>query len=333
MQLSYSSSSPTQNLPIAVEAVIAVLASLAGELLYRGVFFVVLARWVTDRLYEAGAEDNITFPLRVLGTEHTILLTTVQSAQIITTALSAFALVAAAAQKDFSDRGKYEAEVEELRLELAATKSGKPKAAKKAPASSGMDFDDEDDDEPRLFPVSTRAGAYDVQSFSSGVKGTLELSKLLTINSVFIATGGNLAATFAASAANTLVFSLLKRFAAQRQEEVRKGMGKMWQETGRRCDARGAEAEMCDQERYMLHVCEVVFERSGKKSVYRGGKQSCSARQALQIVGLDLQSACLKEASDIILERPICVEECAPAHAHSNYCRACHQSANTNLAP
>lgn len=104
-------------------------------------------------------------------------------------------------------------------MQASASLDAKGQALLAAASKAAKGEDDEE--EPRILPLSAVPGAYDVKSFADGVKGMLELTKLLTMNSVFIATGGNLAATFAASATNTLVLSLLKRFATQRLEEVR----------------------------------------------------------------------------------------------------------------
>lgn len=103
-QNDYIVNNPTRGLSVGLEAAVGVLASLAGELLYRGVFFVVLTRWVSDRLYEGGADDTILLPVRILGSEQNFILTTNQTAQLVTTGLSALLLVAAAAQKDIAER-------------------------------------------------------------------------------------------------------------------------------------------------------------------------------------------------------------------------------------
>ncbi|MEW5298788.1 MAG: hypothetical protein WDW36_001871 [Sanguina aurantia] len=218
-QNNYIVNNPTRGLSVGLEAAVGVLASLAGELLYRGVIFVVLTRWVSDRLYEGGADDTILLPVRILGSEQSFTLTTNQAAQLVTTGLSALLLVAAAAQKDIAERKRYERDVDEMQASASLDAKGQALLAAASKAAKGED----EEEEPRILPLSALPGAYDVKSFADGVKGMLELTKLLTMNSVFIATGGNLAATFAASATNTLVLSLLKRFATQRLEEVRGG--------------------------------------------------------------------------------------------------------------
>jgi hypothetical protein len=50
---------PLQGLSVALEAAIILVESLSGEMLYRGVAITWAAAWITDRLYEAGADDDI----------------------------------------------------------------------------------------------------------------------------------------------------------------------------------------------------------------------------------------------------------------------------------
>ncbi|MEW5298787.1 MAG: hypothetical protein WDW36_001870 [Sanguina aurantia] len=218
----YISNNPTGNLSVGLEAVVAVLESLAGEMLYRGVFFVVFSRWVTDRLYEGGADDTILLPVRILGTEHTTLLTTVQGAQWAATALTALALVVTVTQKNLRAKRKYDAIVKEVKLGLTLDKNGRPLLGKPGGANSGSSSGSSsggEAKEPKIVAVMARPGAYDAMGFGALVQGTLELTNLLTVNSVFIATGGNLAATFAASATNEIIFSLFQRFATQRLQK------------------------------------------------------------------------------------------------------------------
>lgn len=49
-------------------------------------------RWISDRLYEAGVEDTILLPVRILGSDHALTLTPVQGAQWALAALYALAL-------------------------------------------------------------------------------------------------------------------------------------------------------------------------------------------------------------------------------------------------
>ena len=54
---------------------------------------------------------------------------------------------------------------------------------------------------------------------------TLPSLQVATINVVFIATGGNLAASYAAALANQLLISAWQRLGAQRMQQVRAGVG------------------------------------------------------------------------------------------------------------
>lgn len=54
-------------LPLPAEAGLVAGRELAKELLQRGVFFALAAGWLTDRLYEAGADDVVVLPTWVRG--------------------------------------------------------------------------------------------------------------------------------------------------------------------------------------------------------------------------------------------------------------------------
>jgi hypothetical protein len=44
---------------VALEAAIILVEALSGEMLYRAVAITWIAAWITDRLYEGGADDDI----------------------------------------------------------------------------------------------------------------------------------------------------------------------------------------------------------------------------------------------------------------------------------
>jgi len=57
-QTVYAAGNPAARVPLAGELAVVGVASLADEMLFRGVLFTALSRWIADRLFEGGAEGT-----------------------------------------------------------------------------------------------------------------------------------------------------------------------------------------------------------------------------------------------------------------------------------
>lgn len=194
LQLRYFKRFPTHYVPISAEAACTVLSSLVVELLFTGIYLVAPSCWLTDRLYEAGADDTLTLPFHVLGSPNTLQLTTLQSGQCIVTALYAMVLLAGfqgelnlnlanSFNAWFDSFKEYVADLQRGGLDEFKPrefgKSGTPKTGKAGDAVGKKQ-------------LQGLAVPRHVNGFVFAVSQTKSLAELLTINGIFIATGGNL---------------------------------------------------------------------------------------------------------------------------------------------
>lgn len=203
--------------PPAADASAAVVESFATQLLYTGVFFGVPASWLTDRLFEAGAEDTILLPFHILSADTALTLTTVQGGQCIIAVLYATLMAAGLSQQGWK---KFNNVVGDLLMRVVVSLSERagtpltkapwePKVVKRAPGS------------PAEMPKASLG-------LAGAVGRACSLTRNLTVYSVLILTGGNLAATVTATTVEALWLVLLKQVPKQRLAEVRKGIRVGW---------------------------------------------------------------------------------------------------------
>lgn len=119
-------------------------------------------------------------------------------------------------------------------LRQAARKQGGGSAPSDAPASASDGTpspapgvrDAEGPLKPRApQPGWMPQGFQQVTTLAAAIQGARNCSQTLIFNCLFVATGGNLAATFTASLANQLLFSALQRSSMERMQKVRRGVG------------------------------------------------------------------------------------------------------------
>jgi len=196
-QSHYVANNPTAGLHLGLESAAVVLNSLATELLYRGVALTLLASWINDRLYEAGADDFTS--LRLLDMQLT--LTTSDAARWMSVGLLA-ALVTSLVVRKVTRPRQLRAFVIDLR-QLSSKGSAGKKVLDVAPKTT-----------------------MDAMSLATLVQGIRDLTQSLTLNIVFAATGGNLAASYVAHVTNQLICMALQRYGAERTKKMSALMAK-----------------------------------------------------------------------------------------------------------
>lgn len=241
--------------------------SVVLELLNTGVYFVLPAKWVTDRLLESGTGETFILPLPILGTEQGLTLTAVQGGQWITAAVFALPVATGISQAAFekfttlnlnaltevqatlevlssepifkvlgSELRKLQAKDEWLKGKWLA-----PLVDKAAEALQKLESKEEElkhkatrpilekfavtlkemeaKAKPAVVPPGVSAAA---QGLAAAVTRTQVVTRQLTVHSVYILTGGNLAATAMLSTVHELSLVLLKQGPLQRLAEVRR---------------------------------------------------------------------------------------------------------------
>ncbi|MEW5308515.1 MAG: hypothetical protein WDW38_000468 [Sanguina aurantia] len=255
-QTNYVVSSSKLNFPPAVEAATAVVQSVVLELLNTGVYFVLPARWLTDRLLESGSGEAFLLPLPILGTEQGLTLTAVQGGQWITAAVFALPVATGVSQAalarfttlNLNALTEVQATLEVLSSEpifrtlgaelrkLQAT-DGRlnsrwlaPLVDQAAEALRKLESREEalkhratkpileqfaatrKEMEAKATPPPVPPGASAAaQRLAAAVTRTQVVTRQLTVHSVYILTGGNLAATAVLSTVHELSLVLLKQ--------------------------------------------------------------------------------------------------------------------------
>ncbi|KXZ49830.1 hypothetical protein GPECTOR_19g281 [Gonium pectorale] len=244
----YVSNNPTADLSPAAEAAFAVVDVAAGELLYRGVALTFLGHWLEDRVYEGGLDELLTEQLPAAAAA---LGAVGGGVGPVASTLGVYGLcecAVAAAVTSYvvcNVLWKSERAVQRLELVMGAVSSAAEKASRTAAARRGASGDaaassGEGSASKQADAAAAAAGpkpgklqmafgpgtpAVDVQSAgrvmrsSAAIQATRDGAQSLLLNAVFIATGGNLAASFAVSLANQLIISALQRRAMQRMRK------------------------------------------------------------------------------------------------------------------
>lgn len=191
---------------------------LVNELLYTGILFAAPARWVTDRMYEAGTGEDISMPFHILGTHHTLLLTTLQAGQWLVTALYALAVAAGVTQQARTGIANMftEADGRAGPSSSQQTHQGSSHSSSISSSKASMNVTSTADTglggNVRATPTSALSTGEpsQVQSIVCWVTRTQEMTRLLTIHTIFIITGGNLATTFVTMSTELLTLNYLK---------------------------------------------------------------------------------------------------------------------------
>ncbi|MEW5297870.1 MAG: hypothetical protein WDW36_001049 [Sanguina aurantia] len=211
---------PTLGISAAREAAVVVSLILVNELLYTGILFAAPARWVTDRMYEAGAGEDISMPFNILGAHHTLLLTTLQAGQWLVTALYALVVAAGVTQQartsianmftEGDGRGGPSSSQQTLggSSHNSSSSSSSSKASTNVASTTATGLGGS----VRATPTTAlpRGDPSGVQSVVCWVTRTQEMTRLLTIHTIFIMTGGNLAATLVTMSTELLTLNYLK---------------------------------------------------------------------------------------------------------------------------
>ncbi|MEW5318034.1 MAG: hypothetical protein WDW38_009288 [Sanguina aurantia] len=198
-------------------------------MLNTGVVFVLGARWVSDRLYEAGAEDTILLPVRILGSDHALALTPVQGAQWAVAAVFALATAAgiSKAVEDHTHISMYD--LDQWIAELNAGKTPSLELSnifqKVVGPATGDNSSSSSSSSSSLDPETLGPGggvsgpSVFSEGFAAAFLRTRALTRRVTIHGVYIVTGGNLAASFTVEAVQSLTVLFLTQAARQRLAE------------------------------------------------------------------------------------------------------------------
>ncbi|GAX81583.1 hypothetical protein CEUSTIGMA_g9011.t1 [Chlamydomonas eustigma] len=209
----YTANNPTAGLNPGLELVSSAVSSLALELLYRGVGISLLTLWINDRLYEAGSEDIVVFPAWVshIITPHAPLVMTMST----------------------MDASRWGAVV--LLVSLSVVLTFRRILQPPRPMSFVLDLRKDKDgksngtggkvvDSPKLMPLASntlaKSSAFsDVMTLTATIQGVRNTFQTAVLSFVFVVTGGNLAASYAASLTNQVAFALLQRYSAGRMRK------------------------------------------------------------------------------------------------------------------
>ena len=203
-QSHFAANNPTAGLNLGVEILSTSISSLSTELLYRGVSISLLASWINDRLYEGGCDDFISLPsciLFLLGHSEGSLMSL-----------------------EPLPMGTYEAA--RWAASMALVGLSVSLVIRKLVASSKIPvpiiIQEVDNDKPdalvsdkkkkKLDSLKLRKGLEfkDTIKIANAIQGCRNVSQTLCLNFIFAATGGNLAASYAASIVNQAIFSVLQ---------------------------------------------------------------------------------------------------------------------------
>ncbi|KAG2452696.1 hypothetical protein HYH02_002928 [Chlamydomonas schloesseri] len=255
------SNNPTARINAGLEAAFAAVDTAAGELLYRGVALTWLAAWLEDRIYEAGAEEVLTQQLpAALGA--TLGPAAAGAAERLGVFGDCEVAVAAGlvGYTVWSVLARNRREVARLEALMDAVGRGISKASAKnalngdASAKRGGGVATTVVMGPGAIPIAASAAggplngaaggaggaaagdgggplsgkqaALEVMTRGATVRAVRDALQVATINAVFIASGGNLAASYAAALANQLLISAWQRVGARRMRERSSALAK-----------------------------------------------------------------------------------------------------------
>lgn len=176
------------------------------------------------RFYEAGADDMVTLPLS------STLMDTHEAAQWTAAWLLVAVSVGLALRKVYAAPRPRVVSMIDLRQAARKQVGGSAPSGAPASASDGTPspvpggpeaHDAEGPLKPRApQPGWMPQGFQQVTTLAAAIQGARNCSQTLIFNCLFVATGGNLAATFTASLANQLLFSALQRSSMERMQKV-----------------------------------------------------------------------------------------------------------------
>ncbi|GIM10846.1 hypothetical protein Vretimale_14462 [Volvox reticuliferus] len=251
-QGNYISNNPTGRLSPAAEAAFVFLDTAASEMLYRGVALAWLAGWLQDRVYEAGMDEILTYDLPAAAT--TLGLPSARDGLAtlgVYGACECAVAVGVAAFMVWLATARSRRAIQRLEMVMkssisptsAASSSTAPKpgdsaagagAGVKAPGGAGSDSSAARAAAQVLLGPGGLSvgpsGAVAVMQRAAAIQAARDTIQVLLLNGIFIASGGNLAASYTASVINQLLFSVMQRRGVKRIREVHgSGRGELWE--------------------------------------------------------------------------------------------------------
>ncbi|GIL65210.1 hypothetical protein Vafri_18997 [Volvox africanus] len=235
-QGNYISNNPTARLTPAAEAAFSFLDTAASEMLYRGVALTWLASWLQDRVYEAGMDEILTYELPAAAA--TLGLPSARDALAtlgvygacecaVAVGVAAFVAWLAAAR---SRRAIQRLETF-MKSSSAASSTARRSGESAAGAGAGAKASGEGEGSGGAARAAAQvmfgpggpsvgiSGAAAVMQRAATVQGVRDAIQVLLLNGIFIASGGNLAASYTASVINQLLFSVMQRRGVNRMRE------------------------------------------------------------------------------------------------------------------
>ncbi|GFR52329.1 hypothetical protein Agub_g14869 [Astrephomene gubernaculifera] len=258
----YISNNPTAKLTPRVEALMAVVDTAAGEMLYRGVALTWLAAWLEDRVYEAGLGDSISelmpsaaaldvhssceWAVAAITASFVLWYVVYKSKRAARTVEQLVGNALAARKGNKKDAAGQAGESKTSNGNTSGTSNrpstgplGSGGEAPPGPSTTTSTTTSSNSSSSTKPPASGSArvliggpgGAQEV-GFAGSVANTMgvlqragavqavrDAVQVLIINGIFVASGGNLAASFAAALTNQLIISALQRRGVQRMRE------------------------------------------------------------------------------------------------------------------
>ncbi|GLC47487.1 hypothetical protein PLESTB_000891300 [Pleodorina starrii] len=245
----YISNNPTARLTPAAEAGYTFIDAAAGELLYRGVAMTWLAGWLQDRVYEAGVDETVSYQLPAaaaaaglpgLGDAFATLGVYGACQCAVAAATATFVVLSV------MSRSRRAAQRLEMLMSVASPSSSASTSARSptGPGGRGTAGDAASGDGKAaagrgaagaasgagaraaaqvLFgPGGPSVGASNagaVMRRAAAIQAARDAFQILVLNAVFIASGGNLAASYSVSVINQLLISAMQRRGVARMRE------------------------------------------------------------------------------------------------------------------